>query len=607
MKRRVLLVGCEGADWPIINELSTAGALPNLHRLIEDGASGTLQTPAPLRAEMLWTSLATGCRARRHGVTGPAEMRPDGGGVQPAGRRSWRVPAFWEGLAKDGIEVAIVNWPATWPATRWPGTVVDERFAKAAGRNFDDWPLPPDSVAPLNLRPALRELRVHPADISGDEVAVFVPEMQVLDPANDDRLARIFAMIAEATTVHAAATQLASESSWELLAVRYELLAQAQIGFLKDRNPTAAERRFANVVDAAYRFFDMMLGRLIELCGQRTDLVLVSPRGNAGSGMLVAHGPSVARDRIVHGATIFDVAPTVLALFGRTSDAAQDGRVLDEVLLAPGEALQPTLSVSMQQHAVGSDMTAHLRALNYSDAPTPAQAKAMRDAELSSLLHLAESETALGSYREAASCAERALAIAPDSVPALLLLAQARVHLGEWESCAPLAEMLLARQPEAPWGSLLKGAVLAISGDRAAAEPHLARARELGHTMPLAQLHLGLLALRLNEPHAAESHFRAALDVTPDLVTALHGLAVTSRARGDLDGAESFLRRATALRYHFPDAHYQLGLILAGRNRLSEAAHALRTALRQDPRLPGADAALQRVVQSLVTRAKSGP
>jgi tetratricopeptide (TPR) repeat protein len=199
------------------------------------------------------------------------------------------------------------------------------------------------------------------------------------------------------------------------------------------------------------------------------------------------------------------------------------------------------------------------------------------------------------------------LAIAPESVPALLLLAQARVNLDEWEVCAPLAEALLQRQPDAPWGSLLKGAVLAVRGDREAAEPHLARARESGSAMPLARLVLGLLALRLHDPHGAADHFSAALALQPDLVPALRGLAIASRARGELDAAESSLRQAIAIRYHFPDAHYQLGLVLQDRGRLSEAAHALRTAVQQDPVLPGAEDALQRAVQALVTRARNDP
>ncbi len=604
MKRRVMVIGCDGADWPIIHELG-AGVLPNLHRLIEHGASGTLRSTPPLRAEMLWASLATGCRARHHGVIGPYVPRPDGGGVEAAGRRAWCAPPIWESLAQDGVATAAVNWPATWPAVRWPGTIIDERFAKASGRDFDGWPLPPDCVSPAQLRAALRELRVHPADISGDEIAVFVPDMETIDPASDERLARIVALIAEATTVHAAATQLAAEPAWELLAVRYELLAQAQGAFLQHRKATGAGQLYAGVVDAAYRFLDMMLGRLVELCGDGTDVLLVSPRGASGPGVLVAHGPSIARDRIVHGAAIFDVAPTVLALFGRKADSAQEGRVLADVLLLPEAAMRPIPPIPPPPAQPEAE-TAHLRDLKYSDAATPAQARALRDTELESLLHLAESEIALGHHRDAASFAEKALAIAPESVPASLLLAHARVQLDEWQACAPIAEVLLRCQPDAPWGSLLKGAVLAVGGERKAAEPHLVRARARGRTIPLAQLVLGLLALRLRETRTAQDHFREALALQRDLVPALRGLGVAARARGDLDEAESSLRQAIALRYHFPDAHFQLGLVLSDRGRLPEATHALRTAMQQDPALPGAEAALQRIVQAQIVRARDG-
>jgi hypothetical protein len=597
--RRVLLVGCEGADWSNVNRLSAAGVLPNLHRLIEDGASGSLQAPPPPLTEMLWTSLATGYRARRHGVTSPLEQRLDGGGVQPVGRRSWRAAAFWEELAQDGLTTCVVNWPATWPAACWPGTMIDERFAKAAGKQFEDWPMPQDCVSPAHMRSALRALRVHPADISGDEIAVFAPNSPEIIPESDEHVIRIATLIAETATVHAVATHLMAESRWDLLVARYDLLAQAQIVF--QRQGEATEPLAG--LDAAYQFFDMMLGRVLKLCDETTDLIVVSPRSTAGPGVLVARGPTFARDRIVHGASIFDLAPTILALFGRASTAEQDGRVLDDLLLLP-TVPQLLHATRAPQGVPGDGDVMHLRALGYSDAPTLAQRQAMREAELSSLLHLAESEVALGAHHDAVAAAERALAIAPESVPASLLLAHARVHLDEWEACEPIADLLLKRQPESPWGSLLKGAVLALRGDVQSAEPHLARARALGQEMPLAHLALGLLALRLRNVDDAGDHFRAALSRQPDLLPALRGLAMVLRARRELDTAESLLRQAITLRYIFPEAHYQLGLVLADQGRVAEATHELRTTLQQDPSLTGAETALQRVLQAQLASRK---
>jgi tetratricopeptide (TPR) repeat protein len=187
-------------------------------------------------------------------------------------------------------------------------------------------------------------------------------------------------------------------------------------------------------------------------------------------------------------------------------------------------------------------------------------------------------------------------------VPASLLLAHARVNLDEWEACAPIADLLLERQPDAPWGSLLKGAVLAIRGDRDAAEPHLARARELGAELPAACLALGLLALRLRDIDGAAGHFRAALLHQSDLIPALRGLAIASRARGDLETADALLRQAVTLRFVFPEAHLELGIVLADQGRVAEAMHALRTALQQNPGLTAAEIALQRLVQAQLVR-----
>ncbi|HEX2113971.1 MAG TPA: alkaline phosphatase family protein, partial [Alphaproteobacteria bacterium] len=331
MPRRLLVIGCESADWSAIHPLTEAGTMPNLHRLIEGGASGVLTGLPPLQRDMLWTSVATGCRAGRHGVTGPTELRPDGGGIQPAGHRSWRAPAFWEILASAGIRTTVVNWPTTRPGRRWAADVIDDSFAQAHGKDFDDWPLPPD-CAPQVLRATLRGLRIHPGDIAASEIAAFVPDLRAVDQATDPSLAQLAHILAESASVHAAATHLVAESPWQVLAVHYRLIDHTQRAFLQFKSDPAADpmaaRPYGGVVDAAYRFQDMLIGRLLDLCGPDTDVLIVSPNGMSQSveestrpmpraeGILVAHGPSTARDRIVHGATMFDIAPTILALFG---------------------------------------------------------------------------------------------------------------------------------------------------------------------------------------------------------------------------------------------------------------------------------------------------
>src|SRR6185369_13621730 len=66
--RRLLLVGWDGADWKLITPLLDRGELPCLNALIDRGVMGKLSSAAPLVSPLLWTSLATGKRADKHGI-----------------------------------------------------------------------------------------------------------------------------------------------------------------------------------------------------------------------------------------------------------------------------------------------------------------------------------------------------------------------------------------------------------------------------------------------------------------------------------------------------------------------------------------------------------
>ena len=70
---RVLLIGWDAADWKVIRPLLEAGQMPNLARLMAEGVHGNLATIYPALSPMLWTSIATGKRAYKHGIHGFTE------------------------------------------------------------------------------------------------------------------------------------------------------------------------------------------------------------------------------------------------------------------------------------------------------------------------------------------------------------------------------------------------------------------------------------------------------------------------------------------------------------------------------------------------------
>jgi hypothetical protein len=214
--------------------------------------------------------------------------------------------------------------------------------------------MPPESVAPDSLRDVMRRLRIHPADLAPSLILHFVPDAASIDQGRDPRPAFLGRLLAQCATVHAAGTWLAEHGSWDLLAVHYDMLDRVCQEFMAYRAPRLSDvsetdfERYRGVVDQVYRFHDLMLGRYMRLAGPETTIVIVSDHGVESDvrrpvpdgreapaarshrpyGILVARGASIARDQLVYGATVLDVAPTVLTLLGLPVGRDMEGRVL---------------------------------------------------------------------------------------------------------------------------------------------------------------------------------------------------------------------------------------------------------------------------------------
>jgi tetratricopeptide (TPR) repeat protein len=586
MKPRVLLVGLEGAQRALISELMDEGALPHLQRIVESGCVGALAARAPHVRSMLWTTLATGREAPLHGVCGDVELRDDGGGVRPAGHASWRAPSMWQLLAQAGARSTVIAWPATAPATSWNDvTIVDPTFCEPLGASFDAWPLLPDCVAPASAREGLRSLRVHPADITGEQLQAFVPEASRIDQEADRRLLRIALALSRTATVHATATHLASDTEWDLCCVVYPWLADVSREFLRYRTggadvPASEVTLYGGVVDAAVRFQDVMLGRLLDCAGDAATVLVVSTEG-----FLAARGPSAQRDALVHGASLVDIAPTVLNLFGARAEALQ-GRCIEAISppLPPYRATTVFVAVEPRR-----DDPAEA-----DDTLSPAQRGAIEHATLAWLANAAEADLATGRYAEAAAGFERVLARMPQDWRVRARLAQCDLHLGRHAECLALAAPLVEQRPDDPWGHLLCAAARVLSGDAAGAAPHLASARAHGATMPAVALRLGMLHLASRDWTAAETLFRDALLSMPDAVLAYDGLGCALHAQARYDEAIDAFRTGLGHTYHCAIAHAHLAMSLAAVNRWDEAAKAARVALAQDPGVPGVRQLLDR-------------
>ena len=610
VNKRLLVIGWDAADWRLLHPLLDAGKLPNLLRLVESGTSGALMGTAPPLEPVAWTTLATGRFAEHHGVLGGLELRPDGGGVRPIGRRSWRAPAFWELLSTAGFATAVINWPATSPATGWPGIVVDERFATPIAKDFESWPLAPHVVSPALWREVMTDLRIHPREIGMDDLAALEPRASEIDQKHDRRLARLAISLARTASVHAAATHLAEAAAWDVLAVRYTLLCDATNDIAQKPDPDGF---YGAVPEAVCRFYDLMLARLLALAGPETTLLLVAPytRAEAAApssslahedltaerrrGIMVAAGPGIAPDTILQGATVFDLCPTVLSFFGLTAES--DGRALQGILPEPVTALK-FIAIPKPISVEDSDPAAHLFDLGYADRIGAEEESAIAQAAIVAQTNLADSLLARGEWRKAADAFEAVLLRRPDDYGASVNLCHALLQLRDVAAARPVAETVLAMASESPLGDLLMGVVLALEGDEALAGEHLRRARQSGSRMLDVLLRIGWVELLLHRPGEAEAVFRDAI-ANEDAVAEAHtGLGISLEEQDRFADAEQALRRAIALEFHNPLAHRHLGQVLAKQGASLDAVKAMRIALAQQPE--------SAEVQALLTRLERG-
>jgi tetratricopeptide (TPR) repeat protein len=353
------LIGWDGADWALIRPLLAAGKMPALKRFLEGSASGNLRTLEPMLSPMLWTSIATGKRAYKHGVHGFTEPTADGANVQPITNLGRTTKAIWNILSQSGLRCNVVGWWPSHPAEPINGVMVSNSFQHISGPATAPSPMPAGTVHPESWRSRLEECRVHPAEIQAEDVLPFIARAAEIDQPADPRLEMLSRILAETASIQAAAVLALREAPWDFAAVYYEGIDHFCHGFMRyhpPRLPWVPERDFElynAVVEGGYRFHDMLLGVLLQAAGPETTVVLISDHGfhadhqrhawipaeAAGPavdhrrfGILALRGPGIQPGAEAMGASLLDICPTLLHLCGLPVGADMDGKVLVNLL-----------------------------------------------------------------------------------------------------------------------------------------------------------------------------------------------------------------------------------------------------------------------------------
>ena len=622
--KRVLLVGWDAADWKIMSPMLDAGQLPALQSLVDRGVMGNLSTLDPAFSPMLWTSIATGHTADRHGIVHFVQPSADGVSAEPVLGSSRRVKALWNILSQEGLRSNVVGWWPSHPAEPIRGAMVSNFFHPATAPAHEAWVPPPGTVHPPELEPDLLAYRVHPAELTGNHLLPFVPDLSEVDQLRDPRPATIAKIIADASSVHAAATYLMETTDWDLTAVYYDAIDHFSHAFMRYHPPQMANvsdqdfRLYRHVVEAGYRFHDMMLERLLALAGEDCTVILLSDHGfhsdhlrpevvprHVPSGAATEHrsfgalcmaGPGIRRDERVYGAGLLNIAPTVLTLLGlpvgedmaappllQAFDDPPEVETIPSWEEREGEDGQLASSFVAdpwsQQEALRQ-----LVALGYVDpeATKPGGAEAARR---DSAFNLGRVFASTGRPDDAVREFEAAYSVSsPHRDYYALSLIGAYLAAGHLEDAQRVAAESEAEGTRFPVALTLSRADIASrSGDVEASLALIDSLPESALKTPEVWLRRANLLLRLERLDEAGAAFARVLQLDPDNARGHHGVALVSLARKQYGAAADAALEAVSRLYHFPSAHYHLGVALLRLGWAERAAEALQVAVRQAP------------------------
>jgi tetratricopeptide (TPR) repeat protein len=628
LPRTVVVIGVDSFTWRIADPLMAAGRMPHLRRLVERGARANLRTISPILSPVIWTSVATGMKPARHGIVDFVVNARDTGALVPVTSAMRRVPALWNLMSRQEVAVDVVAWWATWPAESVRGRMVTDRVAfQLFDAPTDEWTSADPEKArgktfPADLFGSLVPLIRPPAAIGDAEVAPFLGGGRLpaasLGEAEQDLVRQFRAVLAAGQTYHAIARHLlaAPPPAPRLAMLYYEGPDTTSHLFMRYRPPLlpgvdpADAALFGAMVDRSYELQDRYIGEIVEAAGTDAVILVLSDhgfksdanrpldsdpridRGRAAEwhtpvGVLALAGPGIRPGIDIGAASVLDIAPTVLALFGLPAARDMDGQPLTEAFEPAFLGAHPVAWIDTYggQRAPEDDVLAagegdrevieKLRSIGYigEERLTAQNNRGLIDMEEGDL------DGAIAQF-------EDALAKGAHGPDVRVNLARAWLSKGDAAKARAEANAVLREDPRSKQAHVLLAGAAMTDGDLPGAERELREALGIDPSFTLAHARLGDVLQRQGRDDEALQSFERAVALAPLSPAEFNAIGNLHRRHHRLDRAIEAYRDALRADPQYIGAYNNLGLCFQEQGRLDEAAALYDRALAIRPENP---------------------
>ncbi len=368
-KTEVILLGFDGADWDFIEPLMAEGYLPHFKKLRQQGAWARLRSMKPTLSAVIWTTIATGKRMEKHGIVDWVYVQKHGIKI-PYTASERREPAIWEILSENGRTSAVINWFVTYPPDQIKGIMVSSAMREYVFPKKKKNILR-TAVYPPRYFPLVKKCMVWNFEKSLKQMGIpdyrKMAEERGLDPSKLPIIKhfRMFVLMEKFT--ENVGEMVWKKGRYDLFALYFrwpDVITHFSGMFIKDKalvKKAIAQIRTQHKLDPAirkkmdeedaqvllpvYRWLDGILGRYMKRAEERGAYLMVlsdhgfdlGPNGYNHElpdwmpppvGILGIMGPGVKKGYQIKDASVYDIAPTLLYLYGLPIGREMDGKPL---------------------------------------------------------------------------------------------------------------------------------------------------------------------------------------------------------------------------------------------------------------------------------------
>ncbi len=265
-----MVIGLDGAAWGILRPRMEKGTLPNLKRLVEQGAHGDLTSIIPPETPAAWPSFMTGKNPGKHGIFDFLVYDPEGKRERPVNSTLCHGKTLWQYLSDAGKKCLVLNVPTTYPVAPINGAMVSGFLTPADAQDFAH---PRELVADLEAEygkyPLFFETKGFVCAHSERNANMFLDELESMDRTKFEVCEKLFDRYdPDFTMLHIWGTDRLQHELWH---------------WMDEEHPKydpAMARKFGPRIEAYYTMCDTYIGRLMEKAGDDAVVFVVSDHGS---------------------------------------------------------------------------------------------------------------------------------------------------------------------------------------------------------------------------------------------------------------------------------------------------------------------------------------